>query len=180
MKQYNGEQFKIWIVLRSYFLNNINILYKACSLFKELNMLLFLLFLSIISISSFFALQQAKKNDLQKRQLAILLKENNILKEKVNYNTQAQNIDIKYVKSTYKYGLIANSCSLLLSPLVSSPKLCTLTKNTKVIISDCAEITDCIWYEISFETSTNINNKGWIKSKDIILFENSILKNSCP
>ena len=139
-------------------------------------MFIIFLFIIMIAVFFFFNTQLSQKINIQKKQILILIKENNALKEKqkLNFNKD-KNIVIKYIESKYKFGLISNSCDLLLSPTISSQKLRALNKNTEVIIVDCAEVNNFIWYEINVKSKDTINNKGWIQSQNIILFENSVI-----
>lgn len=139
-------------------------------------MLLFLLFITIIGISFFLTSHLSNTNSMQKKQLLILLKENNNLKAKIDSKLNDEDIIIKFVKSKYKYGIIASPCTLYSAPTMNAPILCELEKNTQVNILDCGEVNNYVWYEVRFNTTDSINNKGWIKSQYIMLFETNIIK----
>lgn len=54
-----------------------------------------------------------------------------------------------------------------ISPLENSIILSNLKKNLNLTIHDYAELLDVTWFEVSFKSDNNINNKGWVKSSYI-------------
>ncbi|MGH4049912.1 MAG: hypothetical protein ACREVX_00910 [Clostridium sp.] len=81
---------------------------------------------------------------------------------------------IKYKSPLFTTGTTNDSCSLYLCPMENSPVLSTVVKNTTMEIQDSAEIFNISWYEVSLESQTNINNKGWIKKDDLITVDDTV------
>ncbi|BDR73979.1 hypothetical protein K144316041_26870 [Clostridium tetani] len=103
---------------------------------------------------------------VQKRQIFVLKKQYIDFKnEKMSF--AKEKIEIKYITPSISSTTIYTNCNLFISPLKSSPLLCTLEKGTYVTIIDSAEVNNEIWYEISIDSVEKINSKGWIQSKYI-------------
>jgi len=116
-----------------------------------------------------------EKLSTQKTQLKVISRQNRDFKSKISSSRNTDGpIIIKYKPALFKTGTIKETCSLYLSPLESSPVLSNLIKNSTVEIHDSAEIFNISWYEISLESQTNINNKGWIKKDDIIFIDDTV------
>lgn len=142
-------------------------------------MFVFILFIILIAISTGIIYHFYNMCYLQKRQLMLLTKQNNSLKENINSSKmKSENITLLYKSTNYAYGVIENPCKLHISPLKNSPVLCILDKNLDIEILDSVEVYQEIWYEIRFFSKTNINNKGWISDDNISIFKNNILQKS--
>ncbi|WP_410506284.1 hypothetical protein ACER0A_013435 [Haloimpatiens sp. FM7315] len=127
----------------------------------------------IICVGTFgyFTLINSKKSDTLKRQLMLVTKQNDSLKNKTLTVKKAESINITYYAPKYKLGLILNNCSLYLSPLEDSPVLNSLKENTKVYILDRAEVNSNAWFYINLYSEENVNNKGWIKDQNLSFIE---------
>lgn len=144
-------------------------------MFIEETMLLFILFIILGSASAYFISQLSKTISLQKRQLLLITRQNNNLKDTAAKQVNPKSLIIHYKVPTYTFGIIAKICYLYAAPIDNSIIINELNKNTQIKIIDCAEIDNYVWYEISFSYKDNINNKGWIKAENIMLYDNHTL-----
>ncbi|MGV8982940.1 hypothetical protein [Clostridium sp.] len=137
-------------------------------------MLIFLFSVISIGFGVYYTLMNQKLST-QKTQLKIVSMQNREFKSKITSARNAEGpIIIKYKTPFFKLGTTKENCSLYLSPVETSPVLSNIVKNISVEIQDSAEILDTVWYEISFKSQTNINNKGWIKKDSIITQDDTI------
>lgn len=115
---------------------------------------------------------------MQKKQIMLLVRQNNTLKNKVNSQTLIlDKITIYYSVPKYNYGIVANSCNLYIAPIKKYGILYKLNSDKEVQILDSAKIDNKIWYEVKFESQNSLNNKGWIEAENIMIFENRFIKN---
>lgn len=141
--------------------------------------MLIILFLILLAISAYFISHFATITSMQKKQLMLLVRQNNTLKDKVNNQSFIlDSITVSYSVPKYSCGIISNSCNLYIAPIKKYAILCKLNSNMEVKILDCAKIENIIWYEVQFNSQNNINNKGWIEAENIMIFENSLIKNT--
>ena len=137
-------------------------------------MLIFLFSIILICFGVYYSMMNQKLST-QKTQLRVITMQNRDFKSKIS---NARNADgpvvIKYKLPLFKTGTTKDSCSLYLSPTENSPVLTTIVKNTSIEIQDSAEIFNISWYEVSLESQTNINNKGWIKKDDLITIDDTV------
>lgn len=124
------------------------------------------LVLLIAGVGGYFYL--AQKLDNQRKQILVLSKQNDILRNKVaktqiNYS----NISIKYSVPTINKGATKENCEVYISPLENSPVLAKLSQPTLVTLLCRAEVCNQIWYEISLDTSSSLNSRGWIKNSNL-------------
>ena len=109
----------------------------------------------------------------------LLSRQNNSLKKKLDSETlKFEDINLLYRTHKYTFGVLGNSCNLYIAPIKKYAILRTLNKNLEIQILDCAEVFDEVWYEISFISKNNINNKGWILGNDIGIFKNTFIEHS--
>lgn len=138
-------------------------------------MLLFLLFFILAAASAYFIFQLSTVNSTQRKQLVTLMRQNNSLKTDLKSHMRSDKnptiLNIKYKNTPYKSGIIADYCPLYAAPYEESPILHELSKNTQIKILDSAETGNSIWYEISFDNKDNINNKGWIKARYMMIYD---------
>lgn len=144
-------------------------------MFIEETMLLFFLFVVLGSVSAYFIFQLSNTISIQKRQLLLLTRQNNNLKSAAAKQINQKTIIIKYIVPAYTFGIIAKNCYLYAAPIENSTIINELNKNTQIKIIDSAEVENCIWYEVSSNFKDNINNKGWIKAENIMLYDNHTL-----
>ncbi|UZW14066.1 hypothetical protein OSC52_20025 [Clostridium pasteurianum] len=138
-------------------------------------LVIIILFLILLGTSVYFISHFAAIASMQKKQLMLLMRENRNLKNEFNTNPMTiNNITIYYTMPKYAYGIVSNSCDLYIAPIKEYIVLCKLKPNKKLKILDCAKINNIIWYEVKFQSENNINNKGWIEAKNIIIFENNL------
>lgn len=104
----------------------------------------------------------------QKKQIILMSKQNNQLKTKINSRySKLKNLTIKYIKPDYSNSITNYMCKLYIAPIDNSFALAELKKDLKLNIIDSAEVLNNIWYEVTFESDDNTNNKGWIKEEFI-------------
>lgn len=132
-------------------------------------MMTFLFFLllavSILSLRYF-----AKDNSAQKRQIMLLLRQNEILRNKINSINRSNEIpEISFVDIEFKTGTIIENSSLSLCPLDSGPVIKALETGIKFYIIGGAYVQNILWYEIYIDGEDNINTKGWIKESAVII-----------
>lgn len=136
-------------------------------------MLFFVLLLILAFASCYFIFTLSNTNSVQRKQLITLTLENNTFK--ANFKKQArfekQIVTIKYKATPYKSGIISDYCPLYAAPIEASPVLCELSKNTQIKIMDSAEAGNSIWYEVAYNKKDNINNKGWIKARYMMIYD---------
>lgn len=82
---------------------------------------------------------------------------------------------IQYKTPNYTSGRITSNCCLYLYPSERSPVLMRIARDVFVEILDMAEISNNLWIEISIPLEDRINNKGWIKYRDIHFPEYAVL-----
>ncbi|MBW9145029.1 hypothetical protein KTC92_13520 [Clostridium sp. CM027] len=137
-------------------------------------MLIFLFSILLICFGIYCYIMDQKLST-QKTQLKIISRQNRELKSKIETSRCAEGpIVIKYKLPLFKSGTIKESCSLYLSPIEISPVLSNIVKSTTVEIQDSADIFDISWYEVSINSQTTINNKGWIKKDNIITLDDTV------
>lgn len=138
--------------------------------------ILFILFILII-LGILYHYNNVLYSD--KRQIMLLARQNNSLKEKLDDETlKVEDVTLFFKSHKYTSGVLGNSCNLYIAPLTKYAILRTLNKNLEIQILDCVEIFDEIWYEVSLTTKNNINNKGWILGDDIAIFKNTFIERS--
>ncbi|MBU3190892.1 hypothetical protein K9O30_15995 [Clostridium bowmanii] len=137
-------------------------------------MLIFLFSVVLIGFGVYYTLMNQKLST-QKTQLKVVSRQNREFKSKITSAHNAQvPVIIKYKAPLFKEGTTKEICSLYLSPMENSPVISNIAKNIVVEIQDSAELFDIGWYEISVNSQTNINNKGWIKKVSIITQDDTI------
>lgn len=139
--------------------------------------IIIIFFLILLSIATYYILNLNNVISTQKNQIMLLMRENNNLKNKLNDNpTMTDTVTIYYTAPKYPYGIVSSSCNLYLAPVHNHLIICRLKSNEKLKILDCAKVGHIIWYEVKLSSSNNINDKGWIEAKNIMIFENNIIK----
>lgn len=129
-------------------------------------MILFFIIIILILASIYMFYYFNNEIATQKRQIFVLKKQyNNLKNEKLSHTNKK--IIVKYIPPTISSTAINDDCNIFISPLKYSPLLSTLKKGTYVNIIDSAEINNEIWYEISINSVDKINCKGWIQSEYI-------------
>lgn len=131
--------------------------------------MLFLIFIILIGASLYIVYDSKNKNLQQRRQILVLKKQNNNLKNKAEEkNIQSEKLTVKYYKPQNETGKIIESCPLHLAPLAASHVLANISPDTTLKLIDCAEISGTIWYEVLLDSEEGFNNKGWVKSNNIV------------
>jgi hypothetical protein len=131
-------------------------------------LLIFIFSIVLICFGVYYYITDQKLSS-QKTQLKIISIQNRDFKSKITSLRSTDGpIIIKYKQPLFKSGSTKESCSLYISPMENSPVLTNIVQNTLVTIQDSADIFDISWYEVSLDSQTNINNKGWVK-KDMII-----------
>lgn len=134
--------------------------------------MLVIIFFIFLCAALFLVYTLDNKMKKQHMQMILLQSHNESLKSRISMRgitSDPDTVIIRYSKPETLIGTISTDCNLLLSPLNSSPVLNNLTVGTLVNIEDSAEICNSAWYEISYPSEGNINNKGWIKEDCIDL-----------
>ena len=129
-----------------------------------------LLTLSIVFIYFYYN----KKIELMKKQLFLSRSQYSTIRSKYDINRKyTENLSIKFSIPKYKGGTLKANSFLYLSPIISSNILLRLDNDTEVGILDCAEFNNETWFYINIPNRNNINNRGWVNSKDISIFFSS-------
>lgn len=116
---------------------------------------------------------------MQKKQIMLLVRQNGTLKDKVGSQSLIlDTVAVYYSVPKYNCGVVSNSCNLYIAPIKKYVVLCKLNSNEELKILDSAKVDNVIWYEVKFKSQNNLNNKGWIEAKNIMIFENSLIKNT--
>lgn len=136
-------------------------------------MLFFVLLLILAFASCYFIFTLSKTNSVQRKQIITLTMENNTFKAnfKKQVRSEKQAVTIKYKATPYKSGIVSDYCPLYAAPMENCPILCELNKNTQIKIMDSAEAGNSIWYEVAYNKKDNINNKGWIKARYMMIYD---------
>ncbi|MGO5064476.1 hypothetical protein FDF31_08900 [Clostridium sporogenes] len=130
-------------------------------------MIVFLLFILMLGVCSYFIYTFSTKINLQQKQ--IILFKRQIDKLKSQNKGDFKNIDIKFITCSIKNGTIIKNSYIYLYPDNSSPYIYKLYKDDIVAIHCSAENRGDIWYEVSCFSKGIINTKGWIKKDSINL-----------
>ncbi|MCF0147896.1 MAG: hypothetical protein HUJ77_05800 [Clostridium sp.] len=129
-----------------------------------------LLILSIVFIYFYYN----KKIELLKKQLFITRNQYSIIKNKYGYQKKvSENLLVKFSVPKYKGGTLKSNSILYISPITNSNILARINNDTEVGILDCAEFNNETWFYINIPNKSNINNRGWVNSKDISIFFSS-------
>jgi len=111
-----------------------------------------------------------------KKQVILLSKQNRSLKSKVNINMERiKNFQMKRLKLISSKGLITKDTSLRISPISKSMPLTPLTENELVEIFTCVKITDTTWYQVTIDSTNDINSIGWINENFISLVDDTFV-----
>jgi len=126
------------------------------------------LFIILLCLSLYISYYFNNKVYMQKRQIMVLKKQYEELKESCTAEDKALNtIVIKYRTPIYSKVKIMSFTYIHLSPLNDSPVLFTLNPETIINVIDMGEIHDTLWLEVFFPQEERINNKGWILESSI-------------
>lgn len=131
-----------------------------------------LLFLFILLLCAAFSLSYYFTNKMssQHKQIILLRTQNDRLKNKiVKSNCTSDSIEIKYMNPQFQTGIICKNCNLYLCPFENSIILANLVAETVVKIHDSAEVSGVTWFNVSFSSEEDINNKGWLQCNYIKL-----------
>lgn len=134
---------------------------------------MFLFFLIVIILLASLAMYYylTEKLDNQRKQLLILSKQNDVLRGKASksgkYPFNLKDIKIKYSASEFQEGITLENTPLYIAPYVESPLIIYMEKSLRVTIIIKSEFLNSTWYEISLNTNSPINCRGWIKSDSI-------------
>lgn len=126
------------------------------------------LFIILLCVSLYISYYFNNKIYIQKRQLMVLKKQYEELKE--SYNTKDKTLNtivIKYKTPIYSKVKVNSFTYIHLSPLNDSPVLFTLNPETVINVLDMGEINDTLWLEVFFPQEERINNKGWVLESSI-------------
>lgn len=126
-----------------------------------------LLILSIVFIYFYYN----KKIELLKKQLFITRNQYSIIRNKYSdHKRDPENLLVKFSVPKYKGGTLKANSIIYISPIVSSNILARIDNDTEIGILDCAEFNNETWFYINIPSKSNINNRGWVNSKDISIF----------
>ncbi|MDD3223342.1 MAG: hypothetical protein PHX70_01335 [Clostridium sp.] len=136
--------------------------------------MIFLLFIISCFLCLFFIYHYSNIVYSQKKQMMILTKENNLLKNKLSFiSFPLKDIKLYYKIPKYTFAILGTPCNLYIAPIKNCTIIKKLRSNISIEILDSAEVNNEIWYEIRFKSNDNVNNKGWILGNNISLFKNS-------
>ncbi|NLL31466.1 MAG: SH3 domain-containing protein [Clostridiales bacterium] len=133
-----------------------------------------LLFIILLCFSAFLYFYSNKKISALRKQLFLTTKQYNTIKNRYISSTANNIVSIKYYIPTYKTGILSNNSNLHIAPTNTSQILRVVSSNTQVSILDSSEVNNELWYYINLPTRSNVNCRGWIKSKDFSIFSEEI------
>ncbi|WP_251860645.1 GW dipeptide domain-containing protein [Clostridium sp. Marseille-Q2269] len=128
-------------------------------------MIVFLLFILVLGASSYFIYTFSNKINLQQKQIVLLKRQIDKLKNKDK--SDFKNIYIKFINSSVENGTIVKNSYIYLYPNNSSPYIYKLYNEDTVTIHCCAESSNDTWYEVSCFSKGMTNTRGWIKKDSI-------------
>lgn len=130
-------------------------------MFKTLLMYILLLACGGLGISYYLLLDRYNKLNLQSR---VLSRQNNGLTAQINsISKPTDNIQIYYKTKQYNAGYTSRPCSLYIAPLSNSAVLRSVSRNTKLEITDFVEAYELSWYEVKLIINETVNIKGYIR-----------------
>lgn len=121
----------------------------------------------------------SKKNDILKKQLILLSRQNDALRSKLTELYPKRPINISYNIPKYKWGIIQKGATLYISPLESSPEIITFKEDTKVYILDEAKVHSGNWFYVCLDLPDSVTTKGWIKENYISSINNGLTNKIC-
>ena len=131
----------------------------------------YIIFILLISCLVFTYFYYNRKIELLRKQLLITRNKYSVVRNKYdNSRKNISNLSVKFIIPTYKGGTLKSNSRLYLSPLFSSDILKEINNSTEVGILDCAEVINETWFYINIPSSSNLNCRGWVNSKDISIF----------
>lgn len=138
---------------------------------------LFLMLLISLGGNAYTIFTFSKKNDILKKQLILLSRQNDALRSKLTELYPKRPINISYTIPKYKWGVIQKGSTLYISPLESSLEIITFKEDTKVYILDGAKVDSENWFYICLDASDSTTTKGWIKENYISLVNEDLSSN---
>lgn len=138
---------------------------------------LFLMLLISLGGNAYTIFTFSKKNDILKKQLILLSRQNDALRSKLTELYPKRPINISYTIPKYKWGVIQKGSTLYISPLESSLEIITFKEDTKVYILDGAKVDSENWLYICLDASDSTTTKGWIKENYISLVNEDLSSN---
>ncbi|APF28525.1 TPA: hypothetical protein PTV43_003377 [Clostridium botulinum] len=130
-------------------------------------MIVFLLFILMLGVCSYFIYTFSNKINLQQKQIVLFKRQIDKLKSKDK--NDFKNIDIKFINSSIGNGTIIKNSYIYLYPDNSSPYIYKLYKEDIVDIHCSAENYGNTWYEVSCFSKGMVNTRGWVKKDSINL-----------
>lgn len=111
----------------------------------------------------------AQKLDNQRKQILVLSKQNEVLKQNVPKGPRAYgSISIRYSSPAYTQGVTKENCKIYIAPLEDSPIILKIERPTSVNVLFKGDVLNSTWYEISIPIKSSTNSKGWIKDSEIL------------
>lgn len=115
-----------------------------------------------------------KKLEIIKKQLFLTRNQYSAARTRYDDSKKStENLSVKFSIPKYKGGKLKANSYVYLAPIVSSNFLSHMDKDTEIGILDCAEFNNETWFYINLPNLNNINNRGWVNSKDISIFFSS-------
>ncbi len=134
----------------------------------------YIIFILLIIAIVFIYFYYNKKIELLKKQLLITTNQYSIIKNKYgNHKKDSESLLVKFSIPKYKGGTLKANSILYIAPITSSSILSRIDNDTEIAILDCAEFNNETWFYINIPIKGNINNRGWVNSKDISIFFSS-------
>ena len=128
------------------------------------------LFFLLLAVSIFSLRYLSKNNSVQRRQIMLLVRQNDILHEKINCISQPTEVpDIKFVEIEFETGTIVENSNLSLCPLDSGPIIKALDAGVKFYIAGGAYVENILWYEIYIDNTDNVNSRGWVREASVVI-----------
>ena len=134
-------------------------------------MFIFFLILIILLASAGMYYYLAQKLDSQRKQLLVLSKQNDVLRDKFSKHKKGsvefKELTVRYSIPAFKEGITIEKSSLYIAPYTESPLLMYMEKAINVSIIIKAELLNTTWYEVYLHTNSSINCRGWIKANEV-------------
>lgn len=103
----------------------------------------------------------------EKRKNLVLNHELNLQHLKGDGKRLLTNVEIRYCTPKFRVANILNDTALYVAP-IETIAIGKIPSNLLVEVLDQAVALEITWYYVTFSTTNNVNNKGWVKGEDIV------------
>ncbi|ADL53486.1 hypothetical protein [Clostridium cellulovorans] len=103
----------------------------------------------------------------EKRKNSVLNHELNLQHLKGDGKKLLANVEIRYCTPKFRVANILNDTALYIAP-IETIAIGKIPSNLLVQVLDQAVALEITWYYVTFTTTNNVNNKGWVRGEDIV------------